>query len=65
MTRKEHREIVLKEVLPQCELTRKVVVTLPNGKKVAKEITHCGCFFMSSTKRTGVDKFSAFVAKMM
>lgn len=65
MTRKEHREIVLKEVLPQCELTRKVVITLPNGKKTTKEVTHCGCFFMSSTGRTGVDKFSAFVAKVM
>lgn len=65
MTRKEHREIVLKEVLPQCELTRKVVVTLPNGKKTTKEVTHCGCFFMSSSKRTGVNKFSEFAAKMM
>lgn len=65
MTRKEHREIVLKEVLPNCELTRKVVVKLSDGRKVAKEVTHSGCFFMSSSKRTGVDKFSAFVAKMM
>ena len=65
MTRKEHREIVLKEVLPNCELTRKVVVTLANGKKVAKEVTHSGCFFMSSTNRTGVNKFASFAAKMM
>lgn len=65
MTRKEYREKVLEETLPQCELTRKVVVTLPNGEKTTKEVTHCGCFFMSSTGKTGVDKFSAFVAKMM